>query len=101
MWFSGRYVKGTPQHATPYVGNRYGESCLNEADIFLTATPNAQKLEWCSYPKHAEGDVDAFPRFTNRTGIHCRAVNSNWGRHQINRDPGIYDQFRPWAVLYC
>ena len=32
------------QHATPYVYNWYGESCLNSTDFMWLATPNTQKL---------------------------------------------------------
>ena len=48
----------TSQHATPYVYNWYGESCLNSTDFIWLATPNAQKLEWCSYQRHAQSDVE-------------------------------------------
>ena len=34
----------TSQHATPYVYNWYGESCLNSTDFIWLATPNTQKL---------------------------------------------------------
>ena len=44
--------------------------------FYLIATPNTQKLGWCSYQKHSQGDVEVLTCVKSRTGIHCRAVNS-------------------------
>ena len=42
----------------PYVYNWYGVSCLNSTDFMWLATPNTQKLWWCSYQRHAQNDVE-------------------------------------------